>query len=491
MRADYRVDELITEEETGEVIAKCFDTFYEEEFEKYLGMPDEWDGKQNASTLLKDSSYFMSDEIRQELMTTFGVEEFDAEEENPGYQFYDFGDDDDEDEDEEEFAVPTKNVRRESFDLREALNEIDLRTDNRYDLLNLYEACDLSGDEKKKLATVVYDQEDASVIYDTLNDRYITGKEIDIPERVKDGVIHEGMDENKLLTEATFRGVPNTIFIGHGSWSDPEIATEYEGKTYVANYWEIEDSFYHYYLEEKEYAETHTDKYAQDLKNTYTFDSSDDDFEKFLHNHADEVVSDIIELGKVEEDDLDESKSIEEAVEYEVYFDSGISDEDEFFTDLRQAKKYAKQLVNKYGPKDGNAPAIIKKNNGDSLPDNWDVVDKIYYNTESKSIKEELYKDVSGIMGEPNETYSEEDLENYWNSQKDNDPSLRAYSNYNSWLRDTISNMEEVEGVEESKSSDEFEFDDEFNAYYDGYTEEDEDKNSAYNKLKRNTVFYI
>jgi hypothetical protein len=264
--------------------------------------------------------------------------------------------------------------------------------------------------------------------------------------------------------------------------------------------------------------------------------------------------------------DLKESKSIKEDVEYEVYFDSGISDEDEFFTDLRQAKKYAKQLVNKYGPKDGNAPAIIKKNNGDSLPDNWDVVDKIYYNTESKSIKEELYKDVSGIMGEPNETYSEEDLENYWNSQKDNDPSLRAYSNYNSWLRDTISNMEEVEEVEEdfssdeqdlykeamraykdndddffynlsddelvtlwksclitgtnpygaayddevydaisdrpnsrelfdraasmveSKSSDEFEFDDEFNAYYDGYTEEDEDKNSAYNKLKRNTT---
>ena len=114
MRADYRVDELITEE-TGEVIAKCFDTFYEEEFEKYLGMPDEWDGKQNASTLLKDSSFFMTDEIRQEIMTTFGVAEFDAEEENPGYQFYDFGDDDVEweEEDEEDFAVPTRNLKRE------------------------------------------------------------------------------------------------------------------------------------------------------------------------------------------------------------------------------------------------------------------------------------------------------------------------------------------------------------------------------------------
>ena len=38
----------------------------------------------------------------------------------------------------------------------------------------------------------------------------------------------------------------------------------------------------------------------------------------------------------------------------------------------------------------------------------------------------------------------------------------------------------------ESKSSDEFEFDDEFNAQYDGYTEEDKDENSAFNKLKNN-----
>lgn len=86
---------------------------------------------------------------------------------------------------------------------------------------------------------------------------------------------------------------------------------------------------------------------------------------------------------------FNESKSIKESItEYEVYMDSGLSDEDEFFTDLRQAKRYAKQLVKEYGPKDGNAPAIIKRNNGDPLPDNWEVVYKIYYNLENDSFKE-------------------------------------------------------------------------------------------------------
>lgn len=64
----------------------------------------------------------------------------------------------------------------------------------------------------------------------------------------------------------------------------------------MANYWEVEDSMWNYYNDEKEYANTKDDTYAQELKSTYTFDGSDEDFEKFLVNHADEVVGDIIEL---------------------------------------------------------------------------------------------------------------------------------------------------------------------------------------------------
>ena len=190
MQSDFRVKELVTEE-GGDVIAICYDVLYGETFEKYIGIPDDFDGKENASNLLQDSNYEISDEIRAELEETFGLAEFDDDQDFDGYQFYDF---DEEEEDEEDFAVPTKYLRRESFNLREALNTIDLNTYNKYDLLNLYESCNLSENEKRALANIVYDQEDAEVIYDTLNNRYVKGEEIGMPERVKDGVIHEELD---------------------------------------------------------------------------------------------------------------------------------------------------------------------------------------------------------------------------------------------------------------------------------------------------------
>ena len=107
---------------------------------------------------------------------------------------------------------------------------------------------------------------------------------------------NESLKKARKLNESTFRGVPNTEFIWHGNWADPEVSTKLGRKTFVANYWEVEDSMWNYYNDEKEYANTKDDTYAQELKSTYTFDGSDEDFEKFLVNHADEVVGDIIEL---------------------------------------------------------------------------------------------------------------------------------------------------------------------------------------------------
>ena len=66
----------------------------------------------------------------------------------------------------------------ESFNLRESLNMIDINTNNKYNLLNLYESCNLSENEKRVLANLVYDKNDPSVIYDTLNDRFVSGEEI-------------------------------------------------------------------------------------------------------------------------------------------------------------------------------------------------------------------------------------------------------------------------------------------------------------------------
>ena len=86
-------------------------------------------------------------------------------------------------------------------------------------------------------------------------------------------------------------------------------------------------------------------------------------------------------------DKVNESTLIKESVEYEVYMDSGLSDEDEVFDSLVKAKDFAKQLAKKYGPQDNRAPAIIKRNNGEELPDNWEIVYKVYYNESSDTFQ--------------------------------------------------------------------------------------------------------
>lgn len=236
MNADFRVTEIFTEPDTYDVIALCYDVLYEETFEKFLGNPDEFDGKENASNLLKDSNYEIPDEIRADIEDIFGVKEFDAENGyDDGYQFYDFGDDDLDFVDNRKKAVVSGDASmdpgfdeydvKESFNLREALNKIDVDTDNKYDLLNLYEACNLSENEKRALANIVYDQEDAEVIYDTLNDRYVKGEEIGMPERVKDGVIHEDTYGYKSGNRY-YGGLPNDEDIFGNTILGPQTKTQ-------------------------------------------------------------------------------------------------------------------------------------------------------------------------------------------------------------------------------------------------------------------------
>ena len=345
MNADYRVKEIFTDENTGDVIALCLDVLYGETFEKFLGQGDTFDGKENASNLLQDSNYEISDGIRADIEDIFGVKEFEDDQDYDGYQFYDFGDDEDEDiyvniETKEEYTMsPTNDGRirlyslsddsgrsditisedefyknyeyveseekiddlvyagnsngvstNESFNLREALNTIDLNTYNKYDLLNLYEACNLSENEKRALANIVYDQNDPSVIYDTLNDRFL-GKEIEMPERVKDGVIHEEANESKSIKEDFYRGNKSVQFIGHGEWSDPEL--EYNG--YLFSYWDIEDALWNDFLDETGYSDAQSDDPTVEKQ-----------FNKFVQDRATDYLDDCIYSGSFDNETLEE-----------------------------------------------------------------------------------------------------------------------------------------------------------------------------------------
>lgn len=391
MQSDYRVKKLVTED-GGDVVAICYDVLYGETFEKYIGIPDDFDARENASNLLQDSNYEISDEIRAELESTFGVAEFDDDQDYDGYQFYDFGDDeweDDEDEfEDEEFTIPTNLIRKhESFNLREALNTIDINTYNKYDLLNLYEACDLSENEKRALANIVYDQNDPSVIYDTLNNRFVGNKEIEMPERVKDGVIHEAVkDYNSMVNQLA-------QMLGHNMLDATISLTD-----------------------------------ANDL-----VDLLCKDFGK----EKEEVLNDVSNAQKNYRNNKNESKSVKEdigAKTFSQWFDETqhYGDDDEFYP----FSNYIKKFPNAEILKDATAEDI--KNNAHRFYNIYDV-DSVDREKAFHFASEEL-----GI-----------DYDDF----------------YYAWMND-----QPMKGVNESV--DEFEFDDEFNAYYDGYTSEltDEEK---------------
>ena len=86
-------------------------------------------------------------------------------------------------------------------------------------------------------------------------------------------------------------------------------------------------------------------------------------------------------INECAEQPLTEGDSITEATnkwEYEVYADSNSMDEDEFFDDLKSAKKFAIELATKLKELDPGANVIIKRGlKGDSKPDEWDIITRV------------------------------------------------------------------------------------------------------------------
>lgn len=109
--------------------------------------------------------------------------------------------------------------------------------------------------------------------------------------------------KNESLNEGFYRGVPGVELIYHGDWSDPELSfTDENGKTYIANYYTIEDGIYQYYKE------LGAEQKAQGLNSEFKFDDSDEDFDRFVQSHADMVKSDIIDFGREVTDEACKSK---------------------------------------------------------------------------------------------------------------------------------------------------------------------------------------
>ena len=110
----------------------------------------------------------------------------------------------------------------------------------------------------------------------------------------------KGLKESKL--NEGFRGCKEVKMIWHGNYSDPELYYKDEdGTEYYANYYDVENSMWDYYLEQAD----------EDESGKYTFDESDEDFNKFIVDNEGSVIRDVIDFSEYNNydhsDDIDES----------------------------------------------------------------------------------------------------------------------------------------------------------------------------------------
>lgn len=122
-------------------------------------------------------------------------------------------------------------------------------------------------------------------------------------------------EENRKLNEG-FRGCKEVEMIWHGAYSDPELYYKDEdGNEYYANYYDVEDSMWDYYKGEAEYAKTRDDDYAKEINSKYDWSSlagkDDTDFDKFVVDHEDSVIGDVIEFS--EYNNYNHSENVEES----------------------------------------------------------------------------------------------------------------------------------------------------------------------------------
>ena len=67
---------------------------------------------------------------------------------------------------------------------------------------------------------------------------------------------------------------------------------------------------------------------------------------------------------------------------------------------------------------------------------------------ESTSVEAARYIDTQGVFGEPGSSVTEEELREYWDNEKDNDPVLQEYDSCDTWVRETLGWMEIADSVD-------------------------------------------
>lgn len=117
--------------------------------------------------------------------------------------------------------------------IREALNQMDKDTNCKYDLVTLYEGYNFNDEEKKEIAKMISDNEDAEVIYDKLSDKFEEDVNFDDDDNTDDLKFID-MSKEAYLYGGDDYGFDDYDFIDHyddleDGYDDEELASGFGG----------------------------------------------------------------------------------------------------------------------------------------------------------------------------------------------------------------------------------------------------------------------
>ena len=289
------------------------------------------------------------------------------------------------------------------INIRESLLALDKKTSCRYDLTSLYESCRLDEKEKEELVKYIASKEPPFMIGQFLSD--------------KCGIC-ESVSEDDDVTEADMKKIIDDVNEGedHTLWALMDKADEEDKKL-------KEEVNYRNNVSNAKEVATYVYNKIKDDDNLTGDDSRYWDFERCVRDGDDAVI-----VSEAPAEARYQFSLVNDTVDIDIYMGRE-------YQDTWYVVDHKSPVAEDVEPLDTNSiDELDECGNSDNLED-----------SDATALEEgyEVFTDVNGIMGEPGETYTPEELEAIWEQGKDSDPSMVAYEgNFDAWYSDTTSQME-------------------------------------------------
>ena len=149
-------------------------------------------------------------------------------------------------------------------------------------------------------------------------------------------------------------------------------------------------------------------------------------------------------LGKFLADSLDEAKADFDMIRVNY---PELQDRDESYTSY-YIDEYNDHFDDEDEPTFNSLEALVEDIHNGYDPDAYDYMYGEGEPFASTDVKCTTYCDPDGVLGQPGECYTHDDLVAYWESEHNSDPTLAQYDDMDSWIKDTLAWLTEQDEIE-------------------------------------------